>query len=581
MSTKANLVLRTIGSVTGVVGLIALLAGVCNQERVHAAPTLVTGNSLENPDEVCRDCHQQIYDRYGRSAMAKASGNAMDGLNPQQRSSPDFRHGPSNILYHLSDQAGHVELTFTRSSGDGGSALNGKERLEYFIGSGHRGRTYLYQQEGFWFESPINWYGKKQVWDMAPAYTNATAMPGPLPVDPNCLHCHTGDVQLSQPPARNRFAAQPFRAAGIGCASCHGDPTTHLAANHGRPGTGAILNPAKLTPSKRDSICLQCHLEGDAAIYRAGRSLATFRPGEELSASVVYFIDNNRIQLGRRATSQYEALLRSACKRTAGDKLTCTNCHDPHGSPAASERVEFFRSKCLTCHTNAAMTTHHPEQRDCATCHMPTRDTADISHEQLTDHDIESRPASKPLILATLGKFGREPDLVPVLVGDMLPGDRELGLAYAQLARHGDRASGEKALLLLSKAERSGCDDAELHDELGFLLQLSGDRNGARAEYLSALRIEPHDTLASANLAVLIAASGSPSRAMLLLSSVIETDPSQTAAGLNLAYLQCRSGSKSEASHTLERMLQFNPDSPEAHRFLDSGEYGGQHCSLR
>jgi Tetratricopeptide repeat len=62
---------------------------------------------------------------------------------------------------------------------------------------------------------------------------------------------------------------------------------------------------------------------------------------------------------------------------------------------------------------------------------------------------------------------------------------------------------------------------------------------------------------------------------------VLADDPSQTAAGLNLAFLECRSGRKAEALQVVQRMLVFNPDSPAAHKLLETGVYGNQHCSLR
>jgi hypothetical protein len=47
-----------------------------------------------------------------------------------------------------------LTLTTTVPQGDIRGALKGEQDLEYFIGSGRRGRTFLYQQEGFWFELP-------------------------------------------------------------------------------------------------------------------------------------------------------------------------------------------------------------------------------------------------------------------------------------------------------------------------------------------------------------------------------------------------------------------------------------------
>ena len=271
------------------------------------------------------------------------------------------------------------------------AALHGEKQLIYFIGSGHRGRTYLYQEKGLWFEAPINYYSKKQLWDMAPNYSATKSMPAALPVDSNCLHCHATAVQAALPEARNKYDGPPFQQGGIGCAACHGDPSKHLAEQ----GHGPIVDPARLTPGRRDSICLQCHLEGDVAIYRAGTSLAQFRAGDDLADYAVYFVKASAESGGGRASSQYEALLRSACKVASGDKLTCTTCHDPHSSPSAEERVSYFRNKCLTCHTGPRMAAgHHPEQKDCAVCHMPTREPTDISHEQATDHNIQRRPST-------------------------------------------------------------------------------------------------------------------------------------------------------------------------------------------
>jgi predicted CXXCH cytochrome family protein len=572
------------------VGIACLAIAIRERQPAVAYAASPASPKMANPDQVCRSCHEKIYDSYERTPMAMGSGVAVDGLDDRELSAKNLTHASSGVTYRVSVRGGTAYLAYDRAATPHRYGLHGEQQLDYFIGSGRRGRTFLYKQDDLWFEAPINWYGKKQLWDMAPAYENATSMPDPLPVDPNCLHCHTGDAQPATGAARNHYPGAPFRAPGVGCASCHGDPAAHLAGiaagKQGKPGTGPIVNPDKLDAVRRDGACIQCHLEGDAAVYRPGKSLAAFRPGENLSDSVLYFIDSSRAHLGQRATSQYEALLRSACKRASGDRMTCTTCHDPHSSPVPEERVAYFRAKCLGCHTAPEIATkHHPEQQDCAVCHMPTRKTLDISHEQLTDHDVEARPNAAPLMLTDLSagdaghRNGRE--LVLVAVGKVTAGDRELGLAYAQLAQHGDRGSGERALQLLQAAERAGADDVDVHDQLGFLLQVSGSAGAAAAEYVAALRLRPQDTTAAANLAVLDAASGQAAEAVRLLTQVVQDDPSQTAAGLNLAFLECSMGQKALALEKVNRMLVFNPDSAAAHRLLETGRYGNQQCSVR
>jgi len=538
-----------------------------------AKPQPRTAPLSPNPDAICMGCHKEIYEKYERTPMARASGAAVDGLLQG-----GFLHAASGVRYNVFLRDGMAWMSYERHTESGISndqaALHGEKQLIYFIGSGHRGRTYLYQEKGQWFEAPINYYGKKQLWDMAPNYGATRIMPAALPVDSNCLHCHATAVQAPLPEARNKYDGQPFQQGGIGCAACHGDPSKHLADQ----GHGPIVNPAKLTPARRDSTCLQCHLEGDVAIYRAGTSLAQFRAGADLADFVVYFVKASAESGGGRASSQYEALLRSACKVGSGDKLTCTTCHDPHSSPSAQERVNYFRGKCLMCHTGSQMATgHHPEQKNCAACHMPTREPSDISHEQATDHNIQRRPSTTASTLRLKDIAGAD-ELLPV--GNASAGDRELGLAYAQLAEHGNRNVGEKALRLLQKAEKGGASDVQLHSQLGFIEQMSGDKTSARMEYTDALMEDPYEAIALGNLAVLDATSGHTADAVNLLQRVVDADPSQTAAGLNLAFIECKIGDKKKALEILEGLSQFNPDNPTLSNFLASGIYAGERCEL-
>ncbi|RXH54350.1 tetratricopeptide repeat protein [Granulicella sibirica] len=536
--------------------LASLLCALFIPASRQAAESPAKTHPLADPDKACAQCHEAIYEHYEKTSMARGSGLATEGLLPGE-----LHHKASGSDYRVFLRDSDAWMSYSESS----TGAQGERRLLYFIGSGRHGRTYLYQLEGQWFELPINFYTRRSTWDMAPAYDKATTIPAPPPTDANCLHCHATQVQQPLPTARNRYADAPFVQGGVGCSACHGDPSQHLAQH----GHGPILNPAKLSPAKRDSTCLQCHLEGDAVVYRPGKSLAQFQPGEELSATALYFVRASQQAGGGRASSQYEALLRSACKRAVGDALTCTTCHDPHSSPAAAERVSFFRSKCLNCHA-AQAADHHPEQQDCATCHMPTRNTSDISHEQSTDHNIQARPSAPSLL--------KSDDLVPV--GPAKPTDREYGLAYAQLARRGNRAAGERALALLTKAQQSGANDAQVDLQLAFLQQISQHPVQARANYEAALQQDPYDPTSLANLAVIDASSNRVEEAVVLLKKLVSADPSQTPAGLNLAFIECRLGRKQEALAVLHRMVEFNPGDVQVHIFLSTGAYAGQHCPL-
>jgi predicted CXXCH cytochrome family protein len=503
--------------------------------------------------------------------MANASGPAAGGFL-----AADFRHAASGVHYRVYEEAGKVWLSYERD--DPARPLEGRQNLKYFIGSGLRGRTYLFEQQGYWFEAPINWYAKRQVWDMAPAFQGAREMPLTLPVDPGCLHCHASGVASAQPEARNRYAGAPFEYGGITCESCHGNADAHLAS----AGAIRMMDISRLEPVRGDSICLNCHLEGQAGINREGKRPEDFRPGDDLFDYSVFFVRRGETGSGGRATSQWEALLKSKCKQISGDRLTCTTCHDPHDDPGPAERVEYYRGKCLQCHNQAEFAErHHAENRDCTACHMARPPSNDIAHEQVTDHWIRKRVSAARLPLASSGDL--------VTVSGVTPGDRDLGLAYAQTAVRGHQTAAaaesnrdaDRALELLRTAEKNGAgsrDDDELHAQLGFLEQLRGEKAAAAKEYREAVEADPDDGLAAGNLALLKAEAHQTGAAAELWKEVFSHDPAQLEAGFNLAVMECGSGEPGAALQTLDTILQFSPDNDQAREMAAAIRAGREGC---
>ncbi len=523
-----------------------------------------------DPNAACASCHRAIYERYEKTPMAHASGPAHEGFI-----AADFDQATSGIHYRISNDAGHVWLSYERN--DFARLLDGRQELRYFVGSGKRGRTYLFEQQGYWFEAPINWYAKKQVWDMTPHYLDAREMPLTLPVDPGCLHCHASGAASALPDARNHYADEPFAEGGITCAACHGDASAHVASG----GKVHMLNIDALEPVRRDSVCLNCHLEGQAGVERLGKQIEKFVSGDDLFETTLFFVYRNEKGSGGRATSQFEALLKSVCKQKSGDKLTCTTCHDPHGSPAPEERVAFYRQRCLACHNAGGFAErHHPENPDCTVCHMARPPSNDIAHEQVTDHWIKKRVGQERLPLATSGEL--------VTVGGIGSSDRDyernLGLAYAQMAVRGDQTAGERALELLRGAETHNAgarEDSELHAQLGFLDQMDGKRDEAEKEYRLALDANAFDSLAAGDLALIEAQRHNAREAIKLWGDVFAHDPTQLKAGMNLAMTECAQGERDEALATLDRMLFFSPDDGEARSFAEEIRAGRRSCGGR
>jgi predicted CXXCH cytochrome family protein len=556
------------------------------------APTAQTAPG----NEACAKCHSEIAASYSQTAMARASGPAIDQLTPAE-----FTHAASGVHYRVYAENNAAMLAFDRPDDP---AMRGTRSLQYFIGSGHRGRTYLFSLDGFFFESPINWYAQKKVWDTAPAFQQAQTMPMNLAAFPGCLNCHTSASRAPIAGTENKYDMPLFAHDGITCERCHGGNAAHIAT-----GKGDIVNPSKLAPARRDEICMQCHLEGNVAIEQPHHKLADYRPGADLGDDVHYYIYVDQESQQIRALGQSEALWQSVCKLKSGDKMTCITCHDPHSTPAPEQRVAFYRAKCLTCHGDAFAAKHHVEQPDCASCHMPRTNTSNVAHTQATDHRILKLPMMPLQTLQTgaaaqLVRFPPPPQAVssssadasantsessaaapphfatttpPAPTGDA----RDLALAWESIAQEGHASAAIDAERYLNQAIVEHPEDPVLLDSLAFLAQRRGDLTKARQLYEHALQVDPSMIDAAANLGVIEARAGHFDRAVALWEDAFKRAPGRSSIGMNLAHISCDAGQFDKARAYVARVLQFNPDAPTAKSFAKQLADDPPNCKAR
>lgn len=486
--------------------------------------------------------------------MANASGPATDNLIPA-----DFVHQKSGVHYRIYADDGKVWLSFERPNDP---EVRGKHQLLYYIGSGRRGRSYLFSTDGFLFESPVNWYTDRHVWDMAPAYGNASQIPMNLPAFTSCLHCHVSGLRPPAPGTQNRYPIPPFTFSGVTCERCHGPGAAHTKG-------GAIVDPAKLDPIRRDAVCMQCHLEGKAAIERQGRHIYDFRPGQQLSDYIHYFVFADHQGPGLGAVSQFEALTQSVCKKKSGDAMSCTSCHDPHSEPSAAERVSYYRRKCLACHRAEFGTKHHADQPDCTACHMPSSLSTDVAHTEVTDHRILRRPSTSLQLLQDVKTQPALPQLVRFPDSPKTDEDvRDFALAWESLVDGGMTAAAPETERLLHAAIERSPNDPALLAAGGYSAQKKGDIDQARELYEKALGIDPTLIDAATNLGVIEATRGNLREAVRLWEGAFQRAPGQSRIGMNIARVLCDAGQPGSARDSVLRVLEFNPDLPEAKNLL-------------
>lgn len=415
--------------------------------------------------------------------------------------------------------------------------------VAYSVGAGLVGYSYLVCIQDYLFLSPISYFTQSAAWDIAPGYETDKHPDFTRQVTSTCLYCHTGAVRLFAGTA-NRFESPPFTA--ISCERCHGSASRHLA----KPEPGSIVNPAKLAPRERDSVCEQCHLKGAVRILNPGRDWWDYQPGQATEKNFVTYLERDGTG-GWHAVSHHEQLAQSRCARESGGRLWCGTCHNPHGE--TGNRTARLRQACLSCHSALFTAAKHAPAEECVTCHMPRLHPADVAHSATTDHRIVRRaqPDALPAHTPALLSAWREPDAAIA--------QRDLGLAYFEWAtRQLDSEKIRRAYELLSQLPPAARDGPVLAG-LGSILLPQGEHSLSARLFAQAARLDPNNAGCAYGLGMAHQSAGNLAAAVEDLRRSIRLDPSQPDAYLALARVYGALGQTAKQQEAIRAYLRFMP----------------------
>jgi hypothetical protein len=477
--------------------------------------------------------------------MARSSGAAGAGDPGERFDSTGFRDSTNAFAYKVGHEGGSYYFEFQQQHT--GVPIHGRRQLDYFVGSGAAARSYLMNIDRFLYEAPVAYYRNSASWKPAPGYADVAYPYLTRPVQPGCLSCHASGIRRILG-TQNAYASPPFLEGGVACERCHGPGSEHIAA--GQP----MVNPSKLAPAERDSICEQCHLSGEMRVAKAGREEGDFRPGERLADSLAIFVRAGSSEI--RVNSHVENLAQSACKRASGEKLWCGTCHDPHFVPDRGEKASYFRAKCLSCHQTAdcggSGVARQANGDDCTACHMPRNPPSDVEHVVFTDHSIRRR--------RTVLSGPPRPDAELSLFAGGRANGRDLGLAYAMIAlREGNEAYRERAFQLLREAASQGTADAQA---LGYLAEFYRDQKDdahALPLYEQVWKMDQSQAAVAAALGAYRMQRGNVDEAIRFWNQALAMNPALVLVRANLAVALSRAGHQEEAEATLRKALEFNP----------------------
>lgn len=409
--------------------------------------------------------------------------------------------------------------------------VRGTRTVEYdipaFVGSGRTGRSYLASIRGYLFQSPVSFYAARGGWAMSPGYDADPNADFTRPVELECLQCHAGGVRPVVG-TRNRYHNPAASLEPISCDRCHGQADQHMS----KPSRGTIVNPARLPPRARASVCEQCHVAGEVRVPNPGLSVADFRPGMVLEeAWTVYVLEREKGAAVSevKAVSHAELLALSACAQASQGEMWCGTCHNPHDP--VTDPASPYRDRCIDCHGGELLETHEPPTDGCVSCHMPRLSANNVAHAALTDHEILREPRRQS------GRPGarrvtawREP---PAGLRK-----RNFGLASIEMGeRYQYGAAMKEGLALLTAVQERFPEDTEVMSAMARAHY--GERRFADSAALleTAIALEPNRADHHLYLGSAYAALGRSGEAIKGFERAIELDPGREDAYRSLAAL--------------------------------------------
>ncbi len=491
--------------------------------------------------EACQKCHVEAFESFHHHPMA-TSLDEVELATPIEEfrdATFSFSGGLSYYVDRTPEGVFHHEK---RVDAAGDLIYDQGVKVAFAVGSGTRGRSYLINESGRLFASPISWFTGIQKWALSPGYDPESNLRFDRRVSDGCVSCHAGRTEMHGKDL-NRFAERPFPERSIGCERCHGPGADHIDFRSSAVTASAvdpIFNPVRVNDARRDAVCNQCHLTARRRVVLAGRTEFDFQAGMNLSDNWVIFLKSSMGKSGEsKAVSQVEQMYSSVCYQKSGVMLGCINCHSGHEPPGESSAGDFYRKKCLACHSNGKTECSEPVARrqlttaddSCIACHMPRFPASDV-HATQTDHRIR-RHYDDPAAESPLHERPR--DTRPVIF-------QEPGVRILRADR--DRAKG----IVLGEQARGGSGAAQAREAIDLLL--------------SVVKRDPGDIEARFVLGNALEAIGKSELAIRAWEETLKLQPTHEEALESLASLNHQNGNLESARNYYERLIAVNPQRP-------------------
>jgi Tetratricopeptide repeat len=558
-----------------------------HKRRPVAAPGKVATDGYLG-SKVCAGCHGDIFAKFSRTSM----GRSMSLVTPELlRTFPTAASLYNETLdrhFEVYVQDGKLYESEFQTDKEQNNIFRDSHELHWIVGSGANGFGGILEREGYLFQGPLSFYSKPNAWALSPGYEFGDYGFN-RPILAGCIFCHSGRPR-PVPATNGRYEDPPFADLAIGCENCHGPGSSHLAAvlagariRNGR--NLHIVNPARLTPALANNICMSCHQTGDVRVLKPGKTYQDFRPGTPLDDTFSILISPPTRESPPQADhlQHYYSITLSKCYRSSGSRMECITCHDPHIEPDRQAAPQYFKQKCMQCHSqqSCGLAFEARQQSDpadnCIACHMPKRDVGVIRHSSITNHRILARPdepfpditfeqttPSLPDLIHLNPAPGRKPAPLPLL---------SLLEAYGQMSE--TQPQYEKRYFeVLSQIERIQPNNWLVQSALGHRDLKQGKFPEALKHLQLSLQIGPPQANVYGDLADALAQLGRPDDSVAALRSGIALDPFNPILQKNLVLRLIQTKHYPDARAALEHYLEVFPQDSFMRHMLELADKG-------
>jgi DmsE family decaheme c-type cytochrome len=201
-----------------------------------------------------------------------------------------------------------------------------------------------------------------------------------------CVGCHAVQAAAFSQTLMGKVFRNPRDVRERGsCETCHGPASLHVKAGGGRGVGGLIsfrLDDARYSAEDYNAVCLGCHEKGNRTLWRG--STHEMRGVACVNCHTVMVNVTPKHQLAKLTEmdtcfqchkNKRAEIWRSSHMPIREGKMTCSSCHNPHGSYAeALLRETTVNDNCYKCHAEKRgpfLWEHPPVRENCLNCHDP------------------------------------------------------------------------------------------------------------------------------------------------------------------------------------------------------------------